>query len=62
MNYRVVKGKDKYIALAKKESFVRKNPWPVHLEPGELWFEIDDTPEKALAKLKESLTKHEADR
>jgi hypothetical protein len=54
MNYCVVKGKSRYIALAKEEPFTSENPNPV-LEPGELWFELGDTAEEALSKLKESL-------
>ena len=55
MNYCVVKGKSKYIALAKIEPFTCENPDPI-LEPGELWFEFGNTPEQALDRLKESLT------
>jgi len=55
MNYCVVKGKNKYIALAKKEPFTCENPDLIR-ETGELWFEFGNTPEQALDRLKESLT------
>lgn len=54
MNYCVIKGRNQYIALAKKEPFTRENPDPIN-EPGELYFEFGNTPEQAMSKLKESL-------
>ena len=44
--YAVVRGKDKFIALAKKQPFTCDNPDPIK-ESGELWFEFGDTPNEA---------------
>ena len=57
MNYCVVKGKTKYIALAKEKPFTSETPDPI-LEPGWVWFEFGDTQEKALDRLIESLKKN----
>ena len=56
MYYVVVKGQTKYIAMAKEVPFTSDSPHPLY-EPGELWFDIGSTPEKALANLKLSLQK-----
>jgi hypothetical protein len=56
MYFSVFKGSSKYVALAKKEPFTCDNPDPIY-EPGELWFEIGDTSDQALERLKESLKK-----
>jgi hypothetical protein len=44
--YAVVRGKDKFVGLAKKEPFTCDNPDPIK-EPGELWFEFGNTPNEA---------------
>lgn len=60
MYFYVFKGTSTYVALAKNEPFTCANPNPIY-EPGDLWFEFGDTPEQALANLKESLTKDAPD-
>jgi len=56
MYFCVVKGKTKFIALAKNEPFTSENPDPI-LEPGEIYFEFGENEKQALDKLKESLKK-----
>jgi hypothetical protein len=53
-HYCAVRGKTKWIALAKHEPFTSDNPDPI-TEPGDLWFEFGDTPEEAIKNLKSSL-------
>jgi hypothetical protein len=57
MNYCVIKGKTKFIALAKEEAFTCDNPDPIK-EPGEVYFEFGNTPDEALANLRKSLQCH----
>lgn len=45
------KGREKWYGLAKREPFV--NGHPIY-EPGELWFEIGDTEDDALAAVRRS--------
>jgi hypothetical protein len=49
--FAVVKGKNKFIAMMKKEPFTCENPNPIK-EPGELWFEFGETQEQAFQKLR----------
>jgi hypothetical protein len=50
MYFKTVRGKTKWIALAKQEPFTCEYPDPLR-EPGDLWFELGDTIQEAMEKL-----------
>lgn len=60
MNFYVYAGRSKWIAMAKEEPFIMSKPSCID-EPGDVYFDMGNTAEEAITKLRESLRMEEFD-